>query len=318
MDLVATVEALPREGETVTGTSFKQVPGGKGANQAVASAKMSAAVVMVGRVGADPFGDALLSNLEAHGVKTSRILRDGLHPTGVALITVDRLGHNTIAVCPGANARCSLDDIVFAEDVIAQSDAVIAQLEVPITTVSQAFSFARAHGRLTVLNPAPVTDPASVKALLQHVDIAVPNELEAEALTGVPVARQAGGTDGSISADSNEPAPVIGALEAANRLRDLGAKRVVITLGERGAVFVGPEGEIVTPPFRVQAVDTTAAGDAFVAAFTVAWLEGRLPDECMRWGCAAGAIAATRPGAQPSLPTRHEVEAMLSGSAFFP
>lgn len=314
MDLVATVEALPREGETVTGTSFKQVPGGKGANQAVASARMGAAVAMLGRVGADRFGDTLLADLMANNVDTSHVCRDERRPTGVALITVDKLGHNMIVACPGANAGCSPDDIISAEDVIAQADAVIAQLEVPTTAVSRALSLAKAHGKLTVLNPAPVIDPVSVKALLEHVDIAIPNELEAEALTGIPLATQASKIGRSIPPAFGQKTPAIAALEAANRLRDLGAKRVIITLGERGAVFVGPEGEIVTPTFPVQAADTTAAGDAFVASFTVAWLEGRLPDECMRWGCAAGAIAATRPGAQPSLPNRQEVEAMLSGS----
>lgn len=316
MDLVATVEALPRQGETVTGTSFRQMPGGKGANQAVAAAKMGATVTMVGRIGADTFGDTLLTNLAANRVETARVLRDDRHPTGVALITVDRLGHNTIVVCPGANAVCSPDDIDSADSAIAQVDAVIAQLEIPVATVSRALSLARAHGKLTVLNPAPVADPASVKALFQHVDIIIPNELEAEALTGVPVAHEAAGSGAATAVDGSEAAATAAALEAARQLRALGAKRVIITLGERGAVFVGPEGEIVTTAFRVQAVDTTAAGDAFVATFTVAWIEGMPPRECMRWACAAGAVAATKPGAQPSLPARHEVEALLSAPAY--
>ncbi|NLG79823.1 MAG: ribokinase [Firmicutes bacterium] len=316
MDLVATVETLPRQGETVIGTSFRQMPGGKGANQAVAAAKMGATVTMVGRIGADTFGDTLLTNLAANRVETARVLRDDRHPTGVALITVDRLGHNTIVVCPGANAVCSPDDIDSADSAIAQVDAVIAQLEIPVATVSRALSLARAHGKLTVLNPAPVADPASVKALFQHVDIIIPNELEAEALTGVPVAHEAAGSGAATAVDGSEAAATAAALEAARQLRALGAKRVIITLGERGAVFVGPEGEIVTTAFRVQAVDTTAAGDAFVATFTVAWIEGMPPKECMRWACAAGAIATTKPGAQPSLPARQEVEALLSAPSY--
>ncbi len=288
MDLTVKVKRLPSRGETLVASHFQTSPGGKGANQAVAAARLGGAVTMVGRVGADAYGRTLLSSLETNGVDASFVTTDPGSPTGTAVVTVDDGGANTIVVFPGANARCSPSDVEAAASAIRRAQAVVVQLEIPLDAAEEALRIGRGHSVVTVLNPAPAQ--AIPREILSHVDVLIPNEIEATTICGLPV---------------DDPGT---ALAAGERLLEMGPKRVVITLGDRGAVFVGPEGRLHVPAFQVRAVDSTAAGDAFIAAFAIAWIGGAGLEPSVRYACAAGAIATTRVGAQVSLPTREEVE----------
>jgi len=281
MDLVVSTERLPSPGETILGTDFRRFGGGKGANQALAAARMGAAVTLIGKVGTDEPGQTLVDELRRAGVEVGRIGRaDG--PTGTAIITVDSRGGNTIVVVPGANAALTPSDVEAARDVLAASDAVLMQLEVPIETVAAAATTARAAGVAVFLNPSPVQPlPDEVYDELAYL---VVNETELAALT-----------DGSGDA---------------GRLLGKGVRRVVLTLGERGARLIEADGSQDVAPFRVASIDSTAAGDAFLGA-----LAATLPDRgltaALETASAAGALATTRMGAQPSLPTVQEVDAFL-------
>lgn len=257
LDLVARCRTLPRPGETVTGATFHRVPGGKGANQAVACARLGADVTMIGAVGPDVFADEALAGLHEAGVEL-KLIESGC-PTGVALITVDEHGETTITVAPGANGTLGMVEVPVA-------DAVLCQLEIPDEAVVSAWE--QASG-LFCLNAAPA------RAVAVDADLTVVNRYELEVL----------------------------------RRRD---GLVALTLGSEGAVLLegGEEVARATPP-TVAAVDGTAAGDAFTACLLVSLLEGRDREEALRRACAAGAIAASRPGAQPSLPTTAEVDAIL-------
>ncbi len=291
MDLVVRSPRIPQPGETIIGTDFHTVPGGKGANQAVAAARLGVQVSMVGRVGRDVYADALLDNLEAAGVDHTFVAQDPEAATGVALIVVDDAGQNSIVVASGANMRLSPADVDAAESAIADADVLVLQLESPLETVIHAAQVARAHDITVVLNPAPArTVPAS---LLSMVDVLVPNESETMLLTDMPV-----GDLAEIEA-------------AAAVLQAEGRGTVILTLGERGALLARKGDVRLVPAFKVAPVDTTAAGDAFVAGFAVAFSEGRPLTEAVRWGNAAGALATTRLGAQSSLPFRQEVETLL-------
>jgi len=291
MDLVVRTLRLPRVGETVLGTSFDTIPGGKGANQAVAAARLGGQVAMVGRVGQDAYGRALVDNLQQNAVDVSRIVTDDSVPTGVALIAVGAGGENQIIVYPGANGRVTPGDVDAAASRLTPGSVLVAQFETPLATVTYALELARSRGAITVLNPAPAV--SEIGPWIRHADYLVPNETEAATLTGLTIAGDAD------------------VRRAAQALRDIGARHVVITLGNRGAYWAGPDGEGHVPAFPVQAVDTTAAGDAFVGALAVALTEGLSLPDAVRFGCAAGAVAVTRFGAQPSLPTRSEVAALL-------
>ena len=292
MDLVVRSPHIPRPGETVIGGEFHTVPGGKGANQAVAAARLGAQVAMVGRVGHDAFGGVLLENLDADGIDRAFVVQDGQATTGVALIVVDDNGENSIVVSSGANMRLSPADVEAAEPVIAAADLLILQLEVPLESVIRSAELAGTHGVRVVLNPAPAR-PLPAR-LLSMIDVLVPNETEAALLAGLPVGTQ------------DE------AQKAAEALLRSGVGTVILTLGERGALPAGAGERQVVPAFGVQPVDTTAAGDAFVAGLSVALAEGHGIDQAVRWGNAAGGLAATKLGAQPSLPTRRALERMLA------
>lgn len=295
MDLVARTPRLPRPGETIIGSDFHTVPGGKGANQAVAAARLGAQVSMVGRVGNDVFAETLLDNLAAVGVDHTFATRDAEAATGVALIVVDDAGQNSIVVASGANMRLSPADVDAAEAAIADADVLLLQLEIPLDTVIRAAEVAHAHRVMVVLNPAPARQLP--ETLLSLVDVLVPNESEAALLTGLPVGDQAE------------------AEAAARALWESGAGTVILTLGERGALLAQSGDIVLFPAFDVTPVDTTAAGDAFVGGFAVALAEGRLLAEAVRWGNAAGALATTKLGAQPSLPTRQALETLLAGGS---
>lgn len=289
MDLVVRVGRHPRVGETLLGREFQTFPGGKGANQAVAAARLGAAVRMIGCVGSDAFGAALLAAVEKDGVNTAFIRRDPAAASGVALITVSEDGQNTIVVAAGANGRLSEQDVLAAKAAFEDAAVVVLQLEIPLPAVEAAARLGREHGAMVLLNPAPA-QPLS-DSLLAQVDYLIPNQTELQQLSGL--------------SDSDQ---------AARALLERGVRNLVVTLGEQGSRWVSPAGQVDVPAFAVRAVDTVAAGDAFVGAFAVALAEGCPVKEALRYGNAAGALAVTRAGAQPSLPTRSEVEQFIKES----
>lgn len=296
MDLIVRTPRLPAPGETILGTMFTTAPGGKGANQAVAAAKLGAPVKMLGRVGADDFGKTIRSNLNAVGVDTQYLVTDNETATGIASIWVDDHGQNSIIVAPGANARVGRADVDAAAAAFRHARVIVAQLEIPLDTVQYAFQFARKQNCLTILNPAPA-QPLTRK-ILELVDIVIPNETEAAQLTGMQVQDFAS------------------AQNAANVLKQMGARRVLITLGSKGALFLDDDAPVrEIPPFTVQAVDTTAAGDAFVGALAAALARDKDWTTSLHEASAAGALAATKLGAQPSLPTRAELDEFLQQGA---
>jgi ribokinase len=294
MDLVIRSPRIPQPGETIIGSEFQTIPGGKGANQAVAAARLGGQVTMVGKVGEDTFADVLLDNLASAEIGASLVQRDGQAASGVALIVVDDHGENIIVVASGANMRMTEKDVEAAEAAIADSDVLLLQLEVPLPVVKRAVQIAQSHNVTVVLNPAPARElPPD---LLASVDVLVPNESETALLTGLPTESQ---TELEI---------------AATHLLDSGVGSVVITLGKRGAYLASTDHESkIYEAFSIQPVDTTAAGDAFVAGLAVNYGAGKTLPEAIRWGNAAGAMAALRFGAQTSLPYQNEVQDLLNG-----
>jgi ribokinase len=294
-DMVVTLPHLPVPGETVLGGTFAMVQGGKGANQAVAAARAGGAVAFIGRVGEDPFGVQARAALENASVNVEFLETDTGSPSGVALIVVDARGENAIAVAPGANGNVTPADVRRAQVVIASSDILVAQLEVPLDSIRAAVSIAASAGVPVVLNPAPALPLDD--SLLHEISIITPNEHEASLLAGSAVHDDAG------------------VVCAAETLRHRGVKTVIITLGPRGVYFADDTHKEWIPSFHVQAIDTTAAGDVFTGAFAVAYAEGQSPLEACRFACAAAAISVTRPGAQPSAPHRVEIDTLLRTQA---
>ncbi|BCX04629.1 MAG: ribokinase [Candidatus Roseilinea sp.] len=292
MDLIIRVPRFPVPGEAIHGEDLQTACGGKGANQAYAVARMGRRACMIGCVGVDAFGEAMLENLRAVGVDTHGVIRRAGSASGTAMILVhEETGQNEIVVASGANRTLTAADVQAAEGRLAQSDAVIAQLETSLPATEAAMAIARQASRLSVLNPAPFAPLDD--ALLQLCDYLIPNENEASRLTGVEV---------------RDPES---AAAAARALRARGARNVLVTLGA-GGVWVEAEawcGHV--PAFPVVAVDTVAAGDTFIGAFVTRLVEGASVREAAQFGCAAAAIAVTRPGAQPSIPGREEVESFL-------
>ena len=297
MDFVAAVERLPAPGETVLGRDFQMIPGGKGANQACAAARLagpSTRVKMVGRVGYDAFGDHLKANLSAAGVDVSFVHATRAQPTGVALIWVDRSGQNSIVVATGANHALAASDVEAMRPVFRRARMVLFQLESPLDTIAAALRLAREEGARTMLDPAPA-QPLSAE-LLASVDILTPNENEALVLLGRPPGRL----------------DLTQASALARFLRDLGPESVVLKLGDRGSLYCDAQTELFTDAFEVTARDATAAGDVFNAGLAVALAEDRSVAEALRFANAAAAISVTRAGAQSSIPARTEVETLLA------
>ncbi len=293
-DMVVEAGRLPAPGETVLGGRFLTAAGGKGANQAVAAARLGADVALVARVGRDPFGDAALGGFECEGIRTEHVRRDDEAPSGVALILVGAAGENLIAVAPGANARLGPDDVDAAARAIETADLLLLQLEVPFETVRRAAAIARAAGVRVLLDPAPAPALDLLEpALLAAVSILTPNESEAERLTGIRVEDDAS------------------AERAARALRERGVPVVVITLGAGGCLAIAEEGAIRVPGASLagaEAVDATAAGDTFNGALAWALAGGRPLAEALAFANRAASIAVTRRGAQPSMPTLSELE----------
>ena len=288
MDLVVTAPRLPQFGETILGGKFATFPGGKGANQAVAIARMGATVSMIGLVGNDDFGQTLCRVVAKDGIDTKYVGINPKEATGIALITVDTDGRNTIVVASGANLMLTTDHIQAAKQAFSAADVLVTQLESPLETVTAAVNLAAKIGIHTVLNPAPA-QPLSAE-LLSKVEFFIPNEREAKQVAGV---------------DSLET--------AIQKLLSLGVRNLIITLGEEGVLLVTPVGRKQFPAHRVQAIDTVAAGDAFVGAFSSGIAEGMRAEDAVQLGNAAAAVAVTRRGAQPSLPTRADVSDFLRG-----
>jgi len=288
-DLVVRAPRFPQPGETISGENLQILPGGKGANQAVAAARLGTSVSMLGRVGKDTFGDFLLDNLQVNKVDSQLVQRDDAS-TGTAIIVVDANGQNSIVLSPGANGKVSPADVRTVS--ISGFKLLLLQLEIPIETVLSAAQRAKESGLRVLLNPAPARSLPD--ELISLPDFLVPNETELGLLTDQTV--------NDISSAEN----------ASKRLLKRGAQRIIVTLSANGALIVTKENTKHIPSFRVNVVDTTAAGDAFIGGFASALLQNIALEEAVRYGCACGALSTTKFGAQPSLPTKEEVENFIS------
>ncbi|KAA1013802.1 ribokinase [Paraburkholderia panacisoli] len=291
MDLVVRAAGLPASGETLLGSGFETCAGGKGANQAIAAARLGASVAMVGCVGDDAFGATLRDALTSDRIDTAHVQRIPATSSGIAMITVAADGANTIVVAPGANARLTPELVDAAGELIAHAGMLICQLEVPLGAVRRAIDTAARHGTPVLLNPAPAQPLPD--DLYAQIDVLIVNETEAQVLAGVAVSDAAT------------------ACRAANALRAKGAHTVIVTLGAGGAWYAGPEGEGHMAAPRVDAVDTTAAGDTFAGGFAAARVRGAPLCDAIAFGQRAAALSVMRKGAQTSIPTRAELDAQL-------
>lgn len=291
MDLVVKSKRIPVTGETILGGDFIMVPGGKGANQAVAAAKLGAQVFFIAKLGDDIFGLQSLNNFKKEGVNTKYVLQTKDAPSGVALIMVDDEGNNVIVVAPGANHKLSPDDVNAAESDIASSGALVAQLEVPIETIEFAASLANKSKVPFILDPAPAQKLSA--ELLNMVDVLTPNETEAQILTGVEVKDQK-------SANA-----------AAQKLLECGVKNVILTMGATGYLSVGKEDTEFVAARKVTAADSTAAGDAFTGSLAVGLAKGQTLSEAALFANDVAAVSVTRMGAQPSMPTVEEIDRFI-------
>jgi len=289
-DLVVRALRFPSPGETIQGENLVTVPGGKGANQAISAARLGAQVAMIGRVGADSFGSTLINNLKQNKVDADRVIKDGSSATGTAVIVVDSQGQNSIILSPGANAKVTPSDI--SPGSFSGCSLLLLQLEIPIETVIHSANLAREKGLLILLNPAPARNLPD--DLLRTADYILPNETELGLLTGKPV---------------NDLASVG---TAGRSLLARGAKNIIVTLGAQGALIVNQDSVKLTPSFKVNVVDTTAAGDAFIGGLAVRLLNGKSLEDAVQYACACGALAVTKFGAQPSLPTAEDVNKIIN------
>ena len=288
MDMVVKTRHIPAPGETVLAGSFFINPGGKGANQAVAAARLGGNTSFISKVGNDVFGKQSAKLLDEEGVSTRFLLSDEELPSGVALITVDEKGENTIVVASGANGNLYPKHIEEALDEIAGADIILMQLEIPMETVEFVAKYAASKNVKVILDPAPANELSA--ELLSYINIITPNQTEAEMLCGIKVH------------------DIESAEKAANAIYSLGVKNVLVTLGDLGAVICS-EGKIqLVPAPKVEAVDTTAAGDVFNGGLAVALSEGKTLADAVYFGCLAAAVSVTRPGAQSSIPHRKELD----------
>ncbi len=293
-DLAFRAPRLPVMGETILGQGFKDGPGGKGSNQAIAAARAGGDARMITRIGRDTFGDMAQKAWAADGIDTSAVVIDETLPTGAAFIFVStETGNNAIIVESGAAANLSPADVAAAERTIVTSKVLMTQFEQPVPTAIAGLKLARRHGVTTILNPAPaVTVTDEIYGLCDYV---TPNETEAATLTGLKVETEAD------------------ALLAAKDFVRRGARNALITLGEKGALLHGAVGTFMVPAFKIpKVVDTTGAGDAFNGGFAVALAEGMSPEAAVRFGCATAGLSVQKPGTAPSMPSRAEIEALLA------
>ncbi|MCH1959618.1 ribokinase [Romboutsia hominis] len=287
MDLVVNVEKMPKAGQTLLGSNFKEVPGGKGANQAVAMARLNGNVTMIGKVGNDSFGETLVNSLKKDNVNTDYIqVEEG--PSGVALITVDKNAQNSIVVAPGANYKLTKEDIDKNIDAIKNSDIVVVQLETPLETIKYALKKAKELGKYTILNPAPAV--VLEDEIIENVDLLTPNETELEIISGKSISNED---------DINECAQI---------MINKGVKELIVTLGSKGSLYINKETSMFKKAYKVEAIDTTAAGDSYTGALAVAISIGKDMEYAMDFASKVGALSVMKEGAQSSLPTLIEVE----------
>ena len=291
LDIVYKVRNMPLIGQTIMGESLEYIPGGKGANQAVAVRRMGAEVSFIGKVGKDDNGKSLVEKLKSEGINTDYIFNDDKSSTGTAIIAVNGHGNNSIVVIPGSNMTINHSQLEQAKAAIKASDILVAQFETPVDITIKAFKFARENGIITILNPAPAKEIS--EELLEYTDIIIPNETETEQLSRIP----------AISQENIK--------EAGRFFVDKGIKYAIITLGEKGAAIVSEENFEIVPAYKVKAVDTTAAGDCFIGAL-VSKLQGNKLSfnsikEAVAFGNKASSITVQRPGAQPSIPRLEEL-----------
>ena len=292
VDLVTKVDKLPLQGETVFAETFLTENGGKGANQAVAAARLGAKVSMIGRVGSDDFGQQILQNLRAESVNTDKVSKDSETGTGIALITVDAQSQNTIVVSSGANMNCGKLEIGHLESLLGSVDCLVLQNEVPYEVNLQAARLARENKIPVVWDPAPFV--TGTQELIKHVDFLTPNQNEAELLANCEITDEK-----SIH-------------NAFLKIKESSDAVCLITMGEDGVYFLSGPGINQIPSFLVDSVDSVAAGDAFTGGFAVALSEGETLRSAARFGCASGALATTKLGAQSAMPFRKEVDQMIN------
>ena len=287
MDLVVNVDTMPKPGQTIIGSNFKEVPGGKGANQAVAMARLNGNVSMIGKVGEDGFGQTLINSLKNDKVDTTYI-QTSKGATGVALITVDKNAQNSIVVSPGANFEVKEDDIDNNIEAIKNSDIVVLQLETPLNTIKYALNKAKELNKYTILNPAPAVKLDD--EIIKNVDLLTPNETELEIISGV-----------SIETEED--------IQKAAQIRiEKGVKELIVTLGSKGSLYINKEKSMFKKAYKVEAVDTTAAGDSYTGALAVALSQDKNIEDAMDFASKVGALSVLKEGAQSSLPTLEDVK----------
>ena len=291
-DLVAKAPRRPKTGETLIGESFGMFLGGKGANQAIASSRSGASVHMIGRLGKDLFGNQFLEKFSNEGINTDFVIIDDVNGTGIGMPLIDATGDNSIVLIPQANMALSVSDVNNAFEPIASSDVLILQLEVPIDASQRAAEIAKENNTMVLLNPAPAREIPD--SFLRLVDVLIPNEIETEILSGMKTT-------------TNDQA-----IEAARALTSKGISTVILTLGHRGALLLTDEIEKRVPGFAIEAVDTTAAGDAFCGALATSLAQGSTIEDAVWVANAAGALAVTKLGAEPSLPKKADLDQFLA------
>ena len=287
MDLVVNVDTMPKPGQTIIGSNFKEVPGGKGANQAVAMARLNGNVSMIGKVGEDGFGQTLINSLKNDKVDTT-YKQTSKGATGVALITVDKNAQNSIVVSPGANFEVKEDDIDNNIEAIKNSDIVVLQLETPLNTIKYALNKAKELNKYTILNPAPAVKLDD--EIIKNVDLLTPNETELEIISGVSIE-----TEEDIQ-------------KAAQIMIEKGVKELIVTLGSKGSLYINKEKSMFKKAYKVEAVDTTAAGDSYTGALAVALSQDKNIEDAMDFASKVGALSVLKEGAQSSLPTLEDVK----------
>lgn len=287
MDLVVNVDAMPKPGQTIIGSNFKEVPGGKGANQAVAMARLNGNVSMIGKVGEDGFGQTLINSLKNDKVDTTYI-QTAKGSTGVALITVDMNAQNSIVVSPGANFEVKEEDIDNNIKAIENSEIVVLQLETPLNTIKYALNKAKELNKYTILNPAPAVKLDD--EIIKNVDLLTPNETELEIISGVSIE-----TEEDIQ-------------KAAQIMIEKGVKELIVTLGSKGSLYINKEKSMFKKAYKVEAVDTTAAGDSYTGALAVALSQDKGIADAMDFASKVGALSVLKEGAQSSLPTLEDVK----------
>ena len=293
-DLVATVPRRPKTGETLVGNTFGMFLGGKGANQAIAASRAGSKVTMIGRLGNDSFGKQFFEKFSKEGINTDFVAQDDENGTGVAMPLVDASGDNSIVIIPQANMALTVENINQAQSTIADADVLVMQCEVPMDANQRAAEIAKQNDTLVILNPAPAQ--LIPDQILKLVDIIIPNEIETETLTGLPTK-----TEDEV-------------LVAGRNLLSKGVETVILTLGDRGSLLLNGDGEKLIPTFDVSVVDTTAAGDSFCGALAASLADGESINLSVKIANAAGALAVTKLGAEPSLPQRDAIDELLQSN----